>query len=145
MVTSEFDEGHAIENAEKAARQEVADAVAGMEKITRAMRAFEGVEKVLCTMQSQVQLATELDAMIARRRAEIAAMDEHTTAAAVQKGQQRVDHILAEAQRKASNILGEASTKAGEVDKATDEKRAELAVIEDKIEAAKKYLRRLAQ
>jgi hypothetical protein len=145
MTTTEIDEGHIIENAEKAARQEIVDAVAGMEKITRAMRAFEGVEKVLRAMQSQVQLATEMDAMIARRRAEITAMDEHTTAVAVQKGQQRVDHIIAEAQRKAANIVGEAATKAGEVDKATDEKRAELASLDEKIESAKTYLRRLAQ
>jgi hypothetical protein len=145
MSTSEFDEGHAIENAEKVARQTVADAVAGVEKITRVMKAFDGAEKVLKAMQSQAQLATEMDAMIARRRAEITVLDEHTTEAAVQKGQQQAKSILAEAQRKSNSIIGEAATKAGEVDKATDEKRTELASIEEKIEAGKKYLRRLAQ
>jgi hypothetical protein len=145
MTTTEIDEGHAIENAEKAARQTVADAIAGMEKITRAMRAFEGIEKVLWALQSQAQLATEMDAMVVRRRAEITAMDEHTTEAALQKGQQQAKGLLAEAQRKVSVILGEASTKAGEINKQVDAKRAELAVIEEKIEAGKKYLRRLAQ
>lgn len=95
-------------------------------KITRILKAFEGVGTVLAALENAEQVGRELDAAIVAKRAELEKLADDCVGAALkyETAVDKAEKVVADAAVRASGIIETAKAEAGEIRKISEAERS---------------------
>lgn len=120
------------------------DAANALAPLIRFAEAAQGAAVIVDLLMQSVQIASELDTAIAKKRAELAASTTKAIDGAKLEGQQQRDRIIDEGRSLAGKLTAQAVEKLRDADTAVEAKRTELADLEAKIAKLKDHARGLA-
>jgi regulator of protease activity HflC (stomatin/prohibitin superfamily) len=123
---------------------DIAVAVNEIERLERTYRGVQGAKALINLLTNRKQVTAELDRRIAEKRAALAALEKNTGEQFRAQGEGDAKRIVAEAEATAQRIIARARQTADEVSVMVTTKRAELAVINDQLDAVRKQAAALA-